>query len=222
MNEAPIVNYIAKGVDAIVVANLAQTKAVYKMVAPTSITSVEQLKGKKVTWMGGTGAEYAMIRFLQSKGMSAKDFEFVNLAPAEELPALMNGSAVGMWSWEPWPRKVLTTQPTNFHVIGTSSVETYEGNMIMTVRRKFAEEDPEGLKLYLQSLIKSTQQIKANENEAIDVYARKLRVTREEAKEALHDYTIGVWLDDRIIKTLLEVSDYVQSSGRNRQATQLE
>lgn len=214
MNEAPIVNYLAKGVDAIVVANLAQTKAVYKMVAPVSIADVEQLKGKKVTWMGGTGAEYAMIRFLQAKKMGPKDFDFVNLAPAEELPAVMNNSAVAMWSWEPWPRKLLTANPGKYHVIGTSSVDTYEGNMITTVRRKFAHEDPEAVRLYLRSLTESVQQIKANEGEAIDLYARKLRTTREEAKQALHDYTIGVWLDDRVVKTLLEVSDYIAHSGR--------
>ena len=149
-NEPPVVTYISKGVDAIVVANLAQSKEVYKMVASKAVDDVQDLKGKKITWMGGTGAEYALIRFLQSKGMKPEDFQFLNLAPAEELATLLNGGTDAMWSWEPWPRKALGARPDEFHVIGTSSPETYEGNMVTTVRRQFAEQHPDSLKLYLK------------------------------------------------------------------------
>ena len=144
--------------------------------------------------------------------MSAKDFEFVNLAPAEELPAVMNRQRRWHVVVGAVAAQVVTDQhPDKFHVIGTSSVDTYEGNMITTMRRKFAEEGPGSGKLYLRSLIELAQQIKAHESEAIDIYARKLRTSREEAEEALHDYTIGVWLDDRVIKTLIEVSEYVRA-----------
>lgn len=214
MTEPPIVTHIAKGIDAIIVANLAQSTEVFKMVAPKSIKSVEDLKGKKVTWMGGTGAEYAMIRFLEPKGMKASDFEFINLPPAEEVPTLLNGGATAMWSWEPWPRKVLTLRPDDFHVIGASSVQTYEANMIMVVRRKFAEENPGALKLYLKSLIEATEQMNANPKEAVALYAKKLRTSMDEAQAAFNDYKTGVWLDDRIVNTLLDVSAYLKAQGR--------
>jgi sulfonate transport system substrate-binding protein len=214
MTEPPIVTNLSKGIDGIIVANLARSREVFKMVAPTSVNSVTDLKGKKVTWMGGTGAEYALIRFLESHGMTVDDFEFVNLPPAEEVPTVINGGADAMWSWEPWPRKLQSLEPGKYHVIGASSVATYEANMVTVVGREFAEKNPEAVKLYLQSLIESTEQIKANKEEAIQLYMKRLRISEEEARASFDDYDIGVWLDDKVVETLRDVSLYLASDGR--------
>jgi ABC-type nitrate/sulfonate/bicarbonate transport system substrate-binding protein len=218
MTEPPIVTNIAKGIDAIIVANLARSHEVFKMVAPMSVNSIEELKGKKVTWMGGTGAEYALIRLLEAHGMTVNDFEFVNLPPAEEVPTAVNGGADAMWSWEPWPRKLQSLEPGKYHVIGASSVATYEANMIMTIGREFAEKNPEAVKLYLKSLIESTEQIKANKEEAIQLYMKHLRTSEEEARASFDDYDIGVWLDDKVVDTLNNVSTYLIDNNRIEKA----
>ncbi len=218
MTEPPIVTNIAKGIDAIIVANLARSREVFKMVAPTSVNSLEDLKGKTVTWMGGTGAEYALIRLLEAHGMTVNDLEFVNLPPAEEVPTTINGGAVAMWSWEPWPRKLQSLQPGSYHVIAASSVATYEANMVTTVGREFAEKNPEAVKLYLKSLIESTEQIKANKEEAIQLYMKHLRTSEEEARASFSDYDIGVWLDDKMVDTLNNVTSYLKDNGKIEQA----
>jgi sulfonate transport system substrate-binding protein len=168
--------------------------------------------------MGGTGAEYALIRLLEKHDMTVDDFEFVNLPPAEEVPTVINGGADALWSWEPWPRKLQSLEPGEYHVIGTSSVDTYEANMVTTVGREFAEKNPEAVKLYLKSLIQAADEINANKEEAIQLYMKHLRTSEEEARASFGDYEIGVWLDDKMVETLKDVTAYLQETGRFEEA----
>lgn len=212
-NEEPIVFNVTKGVEVTIVGAIALGQGVYKLVAPTSITSVEQLKGKKVNWMGGTGAEYAWIRYLESKKLSPKDFQFVNLEPSEGIPALISGSVDACWQWEPWVRKALTINPGAFHVIGASSNETYQGYFITVVRKQFADEHPQEVIAYLKSLREAADQINAHPNEAAEFYAKHLRVSVPEAKADIKDYQIGLRWDKDVFKSLTDVADYLYAQG---------
>ncbi|MCW2523112.1 MAG: ssuA [Frankiales bacterium] len=63
-------------------------------VANKSITSLAQLKGKKVAYTANTTAEYFLLKQLASVGLTLKDITPVPLAPANGLAALIGGSVV--------------------------------------------------------------------------------------------------------------------------------
>lgn len=214
LTEPPVVFNVSKGVEVTIVGAVALGQGVFKLVAPTAITSVEQLKGKKVTWMAGTGGEYAWIRYLESKKIPLKDFQFINLEPSEGVPALINGSVDGLWQWEPWPRKAVSIKPDGFHVIATSSDETYQGYYITVVRKQFADEHPNEVIAYMKSLREAADQINANPDEAAEFYAKRLRISVPEAKTAIKDYKIGPQLNNDVLKSLTDVSDYLVANGK--------
>jgi sulfonate transport system substrate-binding protein len=212
--EPPIVYNVTKGIDVVIVGALAVGQGVFQLVTPKSITKVEQLEGKKVTWMAGTGGEYSWIRYLESKKIPLSKFEFVNLEPSEGVPALINGSVQGAWEWQPWPRKAVSINPKAFHVIAKSSDETYQGYYITVVRKKFAEEHPNEVVAYLKSLNEAAQQINAQPEEAAKLYAKKLRISVAEATLAMRDYKIGVHLNNDILKSLTDVANYLYDHGK--------
>jgi sulfonate transport system substrate-binding protein len=214
LTEPPIVFNVTKGVEVTIVAAVALGQGVFKLVAPMAVTSVDQLKGKKVTWMAGTGGEYAWIRYLESKKIPLKEFEFVNLEPSEGVPALINGSVAGLWQWEPWPRKAVSIKPDSFHVVATSSDETYQGYYITVVRKQFADEHPNEVIAYLKSLREAADQINAHPDEAAEFYAKRLRISVPEAKAAIKDYKIGPRLNKDVLKSLTDVSDYLVANGK--------
>ena len=187
LTEPPIVYNVTKGIDVVIVGAVALGQSVFKLVTPNNITSVEQLEGKKVTWMAGTGGEYAWIRYLASKNIPVSKFQFVNLEPSEGVPALIDGSVQGLWEWEPWPRKAVSIRPDAFHVIATSSDATYQGYYITVVRRQFAEEHPDEVIAYLKSLREAADQINAEPKAAAEFYAKRLRITVPEATLAIKD-----------------------------------
>jgi sulfonate transport system substrate-binding protein len=61
-------------------------------VASKSITSLAQLKGKKVAYTANTTGEYFLLKQLGSVGLTLKDIDPVRMAPANALAALIGGS----------------------------------------------------------------------------------------------------------------------------------
>lgn len=214
LTEPPIVFNVSKGVEVKIVASVALGQGVFKLVAPKSVTSVEQLKGKKLSWMGGTGGEYALIQYLSKKNLAPKDFQFVNLEPSEGVPALINGSVDAIWEWEPWNRKAMSIKPGAYHVLGSSSDDTYQGYYITVVRKQFADENPEAVTAYLKSLGEAIADITAKPDEAAEYYAKRLRISVPEAKEAISDYKMGLQLNATVLKSLTDVSDYLVANGK--------
>jgi sulfonate transport system substrate-binding protein len=66
----------------------------------SSITSIQQLKGKKIAYGSGSSGNYQMLTVLTSAGLSTKDVTLVNLQPAEALAAFTSGSVD---AWDIWP-----------------------------------------------------------------------------------------------------------------------
>lgn len=74
------------------VATLKISTATQWTVAKPEITSLEQLKGKKVAYTPNSTAQYFLLKQLDSVGLTFKDIEPVPLAPANGLSALLGGS----------------------------------------------------------------------------------------------------------------------------------
>ena len=62
-----------------------------------TITSIEELKGKKVAATLGTDPYIFLLRSLQEVGLSSKDLEIVNLQHSDGANALLTGQ-VDAWA----------------------------------------------------------------------------------------------------------------------------
>ncbi|OIV46880.1 hypothetical protein BK025_08335 [Sodalis sp. TME1] len=65
------------------------------------ITTVEQLKGKKIAVYRGSGFHNSLLSILQDHGLSADDVQLSYLAPAEGLAALTQGRVAAWGIWDP-------------------------------------------------------------------------------------------------------------------------
>jgi sulfonate transport system substrate-binding protein len=66
----------------------------------SAITSIQQLKGKKIAYGSGSSGNYQMLTVLTAAGLTTKDVTLVNLQPAEALAAFTSGSVD---AWDIWP-----------------------------------------------------------------------------------------------------------------------
>jgi sulfonate transport system substrate-binding protein len=64
------------------------------------ITSIQQLKGKKIAYGSGSSGNYQMLTVLTAAGLTTKDVTLVNLQPAEALAAFTSGAVD---AWDIWP-----------------------------------------------------------------------------------------------------------------------
>jgi sulfonate transport system substrate-binding protein len=74
------------------VATLRISTATQWTVAKPDITSLAQLKGKKVAYTPNSTAQYFLLKQLESVGLTFKDIDPVPLSPANGLSALLGGS----------------------------------------------------------------------------------------------------------------------------------
>jgi sulfonate transport system substrate-binding protein len=91
----------------------------------SSITSISQLKGKKIAYGSGSSANYQLLTVLAAAGLTTKDVDLVNLQPAEALAALTSG-AVDAWDiWPPYVQQVVAQDGAKVLAEGTQYGSPY-------------------------------------------------------------------------------------------------
>jgi sulfonate transport system substrate-binding protein len=73
----------------------------------SSITSIAQLKGKKIAYGSGSSGNYNLLTVLTKAGLTTKDVTMVNLQPAEALAAFTSGSVDAWDIWPPYVQQVV-------------------------------------------------------------------------------------------------------------------
>jgi ABC-type nitrate/sulfonate/bicarbonate transport system substrate-binding protein len=73
-----------------IIGAVSETSRVFTVVAPVGVTSLKDLRGKKIGLPTGTSFEYFLAKALEHSGMKLADVEVVNLSQAQALPAFLS------------------------------------------------------------------------------------------------------------------------------------
>jgi sulfonate transport system substrate-binding protein len=118
------------------------------------ITSIDQLKGKKIAYGSGSSGNYDLLTVLTKAGLTTKDVTLVNLQPAEALAAFTSG-AVDAWDiWPPYVQQVVAQDGARVLATGSAYGSPYS----FEVASKAALADPAkaaAIKVYLTTLDKA-------------------------------------------------------------------
>ena len=118
------------------------------------ITSIQQLKGKKIAYGSGSSANYNLLTVLTKAGLTTKDVTLVNLQPAEALAAFTSGSVDAWDIWPPYVQQVVAQD--NARVLATGGA--YGSPYSFEVASKAAVADPAkaaAIRVYLATLNKA-------------------------------------------------------------------
>jgi sulfonate transport system substrate-binding protein len=120
----------------------------------SSITSISQLKGKKIAYGSGSSANYNLLTVLEKAGLTTKDVTMVSLQPANALAAFTSG-AVDAWDiWPPYVQQVVAQDGARVLTVGAQYGSPYS----FEVASKAAVADPAkaaAIKVYLTTLNKA-------------------------------------------------------------------
>jgi ABC-type nitrate/sulfonate/bicarbonate transport system substrate-binding protein len=142
--------------DAIVLAPIEHDTESIIMSAPTTITSLKDLKGKKIGMPLRTSSEFFAFRALKDVGLGPKDVETVNLGPADLLPAVVRGDVAAASWWQPfgWKAEEASGGKVRTLVKGSGYYTLW---CPISARRKFVEEQPAATVAFLQALRDAVQ-----------------------------------------------------------------
>jgi sulfonate transport system substrate-binding protein len=118
------------------------------------ITSIQQLKGKKIAYGSGSSGNYNLLTVLTKAGLTTKDVSLVNLQPALALAAFTSGSVAAWDIWPPYVQQVVAQDGARVLATGSAYGSPYS----FEVASKAAVANPDkaaAIKVYLATLDKA-------------------------------------------------------------------
>lgn len=151
----------------------------------SGITSVKDLKGKKVAATLGTDPYIFLLRALNEEGLSEKDIELVNLQHGDGAAALSTNQVDAWAGLDPHMARVeLETGANLFY--RNADFNTYG---TLNVRSEFADQYPQYVEKVIELYEKARQWVLENPEEAAEILAKEAQIDLEVAKKQLVERT---------------------------------
>ncbi|MBF9327320.1 ABC transporter substrate-binding protein [Mycobacteroides chelonae] len=185
------------------------------VVQPNSpITTLPELKGKKVSASVGSAGHGTLVRALRNEGLDpAKDVEVLNQQPQVGASALESGQVQALSQFVAWPGLLVFQKKAKLLYDGAElNVPTFHG---VVVRRDYAKQHPEVLDAFLQAQLDATDFIHEKSLEAARLVAEGSGLPQEVVY--LYNGPGGTSFDTTLKPSLIEAfkSDvpYLKSIG---------
>ncbi|MDO8185363.1 ABC transporter substrate-binding protein [Conexibacter sp. JD483] len=179
----------------------------------SSITSIADLKGKKIAVPRGTSGHAFILNALKSEGLSSKDVEFAFLAPPDALAAFQSGSVDALSVWDPFATQAIATLDAKEIAAG----EPYEHGLGFEIASSAQLRDPAkvaAIQDYLRRLQAAWTWAGDNPDEWAAAWSEDsglpLEVTRIAARRKASDI---VPLDGEIVDSQQRLADLFFSEG---------
>ncbi|MEI4620366.1 aliphatic sulfonate ABC transporter substrate-binding protein [Bacillus pfraonensis] len=173
----------------------------------SKISSIKELKGKKIAVAKGSSAFNLLYRALEQEGLDAKDVDVIQLQPDEAQPAFESGSVDAWAIWDPFIS--LHTLKKRAKVIADGETLNISSPEFVITRTKFAEENPELVVRFLKVYEKARVWQENNLEEAINIYASAKKIDAEIVKEVFnHDKPILVPITKDIVEEQQRTADF--------------
>lgn len=151
----------------------------------SDITSVADLKGKKVAAASGTDPYFHLLQALAEAGLSAADLEIVNLIHADGQKALESGD-VDAWAGLD-PLTATSELTAGSKIIYNNPAFASWG--VLNTTEKFLAEKPELVEVVLGQYERARQWIIDNPDDAVAILARDAQLDSEVARKVLLERT---------------------------------
>ena len=185
MNTASVLMAAGAGNPIAIATGVAHPQKIFAIIGkPGTNYSIKDLKGKKVVGPKGTVLHQLLVAALLKEGMKITDVDFVSMDPAKAMTAVVSGSAdAGL---------VAAGLIIKANEAGAKTIATCEGyvapNLVMAVRRAFAEQSPEAYAKVVATNRAALAWIKANKPQALEMGAKEQGISLANA-EKLYDWS---------------------------------
>jgi len=139
------------------------------IVARKEITSVRDLKGKKVAFSEGSVSHFFLAYLLQQHGMSLRDITMVNMTAGDAGAAFVAGKVDAAVTWEPWLTK--GKQAPHGKVLVDSSATPNLIVDVLVFRKDVIKARPKDMENLVKAWVKAVDFWKSNPDEANKIMA---------------------------------------------------
>lgn len=138
------------------------------------ITSVKQLKGKKIAVPFATTSHYCLLRYLSSQGLSEKDVTLLDMDTNSAYAAWKRGDIDAAWIWQPALQQVLNEGGEILVSNGDAAKEGFMTANVEVVNSDFAKEHPDLVQKYVETMIEARKMYDNDKENAVSTLAKAL------------------------------------------------
>lgn len=173
------------------------------VIAPSSITTPEQLKGKTIGTEPGFPAYLALLSYLHKGGLTLADVNFKDIPSKDVTAAYLSKSIEIGGTYEPYLSE-LASKAKDSHILISTKETSGLAMEFMWVSKKTLSEKQDALIDVAQGYFKAVDLINTNPNEAFTATAPTFGITKEE----MASFKDGIiWPDLAYNKQLLQGLD---------------
>lgn len=163
------------------------------------ISSIKDLKGKKVAIWPGSTQEVVILDRLSAEGMTINDIQSVRVSFSDMAPALARGDVDAYVGAEPGPGISLANGVGKI-VEYPYTTPTGSLNMVLTTRRELIEKDPELIKTLLKIHRKASEFAMGDRDAFVNMAMQKLGQQRASIEKAAPNVELTWKIDDQFLK----------------------
>ncbi|MDR0564390.1 MAG: aliphatic sulfonate ABC transporter substrate-binding protein, partial [Azoarcus sp.] len=191
VGETPPVFAQAAGADLVYVANEPPAPNAEKVLVQKNspIQNFSQLKGKRIVLNRGSNVHYLLLKLLEREKLQYADVQVVYLPPADARAAFENGSVDAWVIWDPFAEAAIGQIGARVIAEAKGLAENY--NFYLSTAA-FAKQHPEVLKWAVEEIKITDDWTTAHFDEAAEILAPQIGLSRAITKEALTHYGYGV------------------------------
>jgi len=172
----------------------------FKMATLTSITSLPELKGKKVGTVSGSSTDYLWALVAKKLEIPESGLDVVGVTPPELVPALVRGDVQAFFSWEPWPTKAVEIAGKDkVHILASSGDVGYFQSFVVVGNKNFLQAKPDVTARVLAALRDATDYLNNERADAIKIAAARNKMTLEMAEYIVGLYKFKLDLAERMV-----------------------
>ena len=187
------------------------------MVAKDSpIKTVQELKGKKIGAVTGSGTYSTFRVYLDKNGMKESDFQIVNMKVEDLRAAVQQGIIDGAVAWEP---HVAIAETMGVVTRIQSMAGVNDSPNFVLVNRKFADANPEAVARYIATLIDLGELISGDPKEAAKLAAAQISkkgvsVDPKALELSFTRIKMDPKVTDELLSELVPVAESMKGAGK--------
>ena len=210
MNTASLLMANAAGNSVKIATGVAHPTSLFAIVGkPGPQMKIEDLKGKTVVGPKGTVLHQTLVAALNSKGMSQKDVNFINMDIPKGMTAMMAGKVDAAL--------LAASGIIKANEGGAKTIATADGlitpNLVFTVSGKFAKEHPELVERLVKVNRNALQWIKDNKKEALEIGAKEHGISVKDAEKLAEGSHYYDTLTSKDIDELEADQEFLKENG---------
>ena len=158
------------------------------MIAHPSITTISDLKGKRIAYVQGSASDYMVTKALASAGLSRSDVLLQAVDdPSTSVAALYGGQISAAVSWEPLMSQAVSSGNARILFTSRDIPDTIVG---VFVAKKTLTSDPHRLEDFIKGWIESVEFCKSHPEESRAIMSKAFGVNSNEMNEMMSGITL--------------------------------